>query len=280
MKIVVIGYYGLLSLDLVPIVQEAHEVIPLSIADLDITRKEGVFKTLETLQPELVINCAGYSAVDLAESNWQSAFQVNALGVHHLALACQKYEIILCHISTDYVFDGRTDRPYQPWDQPNPLNVYGLSKRAGDFFVQSLLQRYYLIRTSSLYGKQGPNFVRAILGRAEKGEPLEIVCDQVMSPTWTVNLARGISRLIETGNFGDYHLTDQTDGGISWAEFGQAILKTRGIDLDVLPISWRQFNRAALRPAYSVLDTGYLTLATGYQPPPYQEALAQFLEDY
>jgi dTDP-4-dehydrorhamnose reductase len=279
MKILVIGYPGLLSMDLVPILQAAHEVIPLSIDDLDITLKEEVFKALERYQPEIVINCAGYTAVDQAESDWQGAFQVNALGVHHLALACQQFQIILCHISSDYVFDGRGNQPYQPWDCPNPINVYGASKRAGEFFVQNLLRRYYIIRTSSLYGKHGPNFVKAIIHKAEQGGPVTIVCDQVMSPTWSVNLSRGIYQLIQTENFGVYHLTDQTAGGISWYDFGKAILKARGLSLEVLPVSCQQFNRPAPRPAYSVLDIRYLTLTTGYQPLTYQVALEQFLRD-
>jgi dTDP-4-dehydrorhamnose reductase len=279
MKVVVTGYPGLLSLDLVPILQAVHEVIPLSIDDLDIIRKEAVFKVLERIRPDIIINCAGYTAVDQAESDWLGAFQVNALGVHNLALACQQYEIILCHISTDYVFDGKADRPSHPWDSPNPINVYGASKRAGDFYVERLLQRYYLIRSSSLYGKHGPNFVKTIIDKAKQGGPLEIVCDQVMSPTWSVNLSRGIRELIGSGNFGVYHLTDQTDGGISWYDFGLAILKTKGIDQDIIPISFGQSERAAYRPAYSVLDTRYLTLATGYEPPDYREALKQFLKE-
>lgn len=280
MKLLVTGFPGLLSSDLVPILRADHDVIPLSISDLDITRKEEVFKTIETLQPELVVNCASFTAVDEAEKNWERAFQVNALGTHYLALACQRYGVILCHISTDYVFDGRANRPYQPWDTPNPINVYGASKRAGDFFVERLLSRYYIVRTSSLYGQQGPSFVRAILNKAEQGGPLSIVGDQIMSPTWSVNLSRGIGQIIRSENFGTYHLTDQTDGGISWYEFGKAVLKARGLDLEVLSISCREVNRPAPRPAYSVLDTGYLTLSTGYRPLFWQKALEQFLGNH
>ncbi len=279
MKILVTGYPGLLSMDLVPILRTEHEVIPLAIDDLDITREEEVFKAIEGYQPDVVINCAGYTAVDQAENDWERAFQANALGAHYLALACQRFQVILCQISSDYVFDGLSRRPYQPWDVPNPINVYGASKQAGDFFVVSLLQRYYLIRTSSLYGKHGPNFVKAIINKAEQGGPLTIVSDQIMSPTWSVNLSRGILELIRSGRFGTYHLTDQTAGGISWYDFGQAILKAKGLNPEVLPISYRQLDRPAPRPAYSVLDIRYLTLATGYQPLTYQEALELFLND-
>jgi dTDP-4-dehydrorhamnose reductase len=279
MKILVTGYPGLLSSDLVPILRMDHEVIPLTIFDLNITSKEAVNKTVETLQPDIVINCAGYTAVDQAEKDWEGAFQVNALGVHHLALACRQQDTILCQISTDYVFDGQINRPYQLWDTPNPINVYGASKRAGEFFVSNLLHRYYIVRTSSLYGRHGPNFVRAILDKAEQGGPLTIVCDQIMSPTWSVNLSQGLLQIIRSGNFGTYHLTDQTDGGISWYEFGTAVLKARGLNQEVLPITCQDLKRSAPRPAYSVLDTRYLTMATGYRPLFWQEALKQFLGD-
>lgn len=280
MKILVTGYPGLLSTDLVPILRTEHEVIPLSIDDLDITRKEEVFRTIEGYQPDIVINCAGYTGVDQAENDWERAFQANALGAHYLALACQRFQVILCQISSDYVFDGISRRPYQPWDVPNPINVYGASKQAGDFFVVSLLQRYYLIRTSSLYGKHGPNFVKAIINKAEQGGPLTIVSDQKMSPTWSINLSRGILQLIRSGLYGTYHLTDQTDGGLSWYDFAKAIINAKGLNPEVLPISYRQLGRPTPRPAYSVLDIRYLTLATGYHPLTYQEALELFLCDF
>ncbi|OGP50295.1 MAG: dTDP-4-dehydrorhamnose reductase [Deltaproteobacteria bacterium RBG_13_43_22] len=278
MKILVTGYPGLLSKDLVPILQADHQVVPLSIDDLDITRKAEVFKIIEASQAEVVINCAGYTAVDQAENDWEGAFRANALGVHYLALACHKFGVILCHISTDYVFDGRISRPYQPWDIPNPINVYGASKQAGEFFIGQLLNRYYIIRTSSLYGKHGNNFVQSIIKKAEQDEPLTIVCDQIMSPTWSVNLSRGILQVLGSENFGVYHLTDQTNGGISWFDFCKAILKIKGLNQEILPISYQNLDRPASRPAYSVLDTRYLTLATGYSPLHYQEALEQFLK--
>lgn len=279
MKILVTGYPGLLSRDLVPILQSEHEVIPLSINDLDITRRKDVFQALESYQPHMVINCAGYTAVDQAENDWTGAFQVNALGVHYLALACRKYEVILGHISTDYVFDGQSNRPYVPWDAPNPVNVYGASKQAGDFYIKSLLNRYYIIRTSSLYGKHGPNFVQAIINKAREGGPLRIVADQIMSPTWSVNLSLGLLKIIQSGTYGIFHLTDWTDGGISWYDFGKAILKAKGLDQEILPVRSQDLDRPAPRPPYSTLDLRYLTLATGYAPLPWQEALNQYLGD-
>jgi dTDP-4-dehydrorhamnose reductase len=280
MKILVTGYPGLLSLDLVPLLQNEYEVIPLSIQDLDITNKAMVSSALEIHRPECIINCAAYTAVDQAEKDWEAAFQVNALGVQHLALACRQWGTILVHISTDYVFDGLSLRPYHPWDTPNPINVYGASKRAGEFYIERLLNRYYIIRTSSLYGKHGPNFVRAIINKAEQGDSLKIVSDQVMSPTWSVNLSLGLLSIIKSGNYGIFHLTDQTNGGISWYDFGKTILEIKGLDREVLPINNQDLGRPASRPSYSTLDIRYLTLATGYHPLPYREALERFLGNY
>lgn len=278
MNVLVTGYPGLLSSDLVPILREAgHEVMALTISDLDITHKEAVFRLLQKLKPEVVINCAGYTAVDQAETDWQETFRANALGVHHLALACRRFQAVLCQISTDYVFDGTQRRPYQPWDRPNPVNVYGASKLAAERIVESLLDRYYIVRTSSLYGRHGKNFVRTVLEAAEEGRPLSIVCDQLMSPTWSVNLSLGILRLIESEMFGLYHLTDETDSGISWYAFGKAILELKGIHKEIIPLNHCDLDRPAPRPPYSVLDTRYFTLATGYRPLPLQEALARFL---
>ncbi len=278
MRILVSGYPGLLSCDLLPVFREAgHEVVPLSMAEMDITQKDQVLRTLENRSADLLINCAGYTDVDGAEGDWQEAFRANTLGVHNLSLACRRLGMVLCQLSTDYVFDGRQGHPYHPWDAPNPINVYGASKRAAEFLVERLLHRYYIVRTSSLYGKHGKNFVAAVLEKAEQKKPLAVVIDQIMSPTWTVNLAYGLLRIIESGQFGVYHLTDSTPGGISWFEFAQAVLRVKGLDREITPLTSAELQRPAPRPAYSVLDTRYLTLVTGYQPLDYREALERFL---
>lgn len=277
MRLLVTGVPGLLTADLIPILEERHEVVPCTINDLDITDRSAVTEGLRSCRPEMVINCAGYTNVDGAETSREEAFRVNALGVHHLALACRETGAALCQISTDYVFDGRATGPYRPWDVPGPVNTYGASKWAGECLVTSLLNNFYIVRTSSLYGKSGPNFVATILRKSREGQPLAVVADQVMSPTWTVNLSRGISLLIESGLFGVYHLTDLTPGGISWYAFSLAILKAAGSDLAVRPISAGEIKRPATRPAFSVLDTSYLTMVTGYQPLDWQEALIRFI---
>ena len=278
MKIVVLGSEGMLAQDLIPLLTREYEMLSFDQDKLDITERGRVFDLLSSLKPDIVINCAAYNQVDQAETERETAFRVNADGVNHLAIACEEFGSVLCHFSTDYVFDGTSTRPYQPDDLPNPISVYGESKRAGEVFVQSILNRYYLIRTSSLYGKNGNNFVYAILRLAQEKEVLTVVQDQVMSPTWTVNLARGVVKLISSEDFGLYHLTDRTDGGISWFEFAKKILKVKGLTNKVEPTTSKELNRPAKRPDYSVLDTTRFTKHSGYEPMPWQESLKRFLD--
>jgi dTDP-4-dehydrorhamnose reductase len=278
MKVIVAGSQGMLAHDLIPLLTQQHETSFFDRDEVDITDKERVFAFVDVVRPNLIINCAAYNQVDQAETDRETAFRVNADGVKHLALACKELGSVLCHFSTDYVFDGKGNRPYQPDDEPNPISTYGKSKRAGEMHVQSMLSDYYLIRTSSLYGKYGLNFVRTMLRLAQEGEVLRVVQDQIMSPTWTVNLAYGAIQLIESGSFGTYHLTDRTDGGISWFTFAKEILRLKGLDNRVEPATGEEFDRPAKRPAYSVLDTSLFTHCSGYEPMPWQESLKRFLD--
>ena len=278
MKIIVAGSKGMLAHDLIPLLTQEHEICLFDRDEVDITDKERLLEFVGSIKPDLIINCAAYNQVDRAETDRETAFRVNADGVRHLALACKAFDSVFCHFSTDYVFDGKSVRPYQPDDEPNPISAYGASKRAGELHVHSILEDYFLIRTSSLYGKHGPNFVRTILRLAAEKAVVSVVQDQIMSPTWTVNLARGTIQLIESGNFGTYHLTDRTDGGISWFEFAKEIIRLKGLDNRIEPATSQAFNRPAKRPAYSVLDTSLFTQRSGYEPMPWQESLKHFLD--
>jgi dTDP-4-dehydrorhamnose reductase len=278
MKVIVAGSKGMLAHDLIPLLTEQHETSLFDQDEVDITDKERVFAFVGSVKPHLIINCAAYNQVDQAETDRETAFRVNADGVKHLALACKEFGSVLCHFSTDYVFDGKCNRPYQPDDEPNPISIYGESKRAGEVHIHSILSDYYLIRTSSLYGKHGPNFVQTILRLAKERDVLRVVQDQVMSPTWTINLAHGAIQLIESGSFGTYHLTDRTDGGISWFVFAQEILRLKGLDNRIEPATSQDFDRPAKRPAYSVLDTSLFTQRSGYDPIPWQQSLERFLD--
>ena len=279
MKIVVAGSRGMLAQDLIPLIRKNHETLSFDENQLDISDEKCTLDLVMDVKPGLVINCAAYNRVDQAETDRDEAFRVNAYGVKNLAVACRESGAVLCHFSTDYVFDGKTTQPYEPSDHPNPINVYGESKRAGEVFLQSILpQHHYLVRTSSLYGSHGSNFVSTILRLAQENQVLRVVDDQIMSPTWTINLAQGVARLIESRQFGTYHLTDDTKGGITWFAFAQKILEMKGLDNELRPITSETFKRPAKRPAYSVLDIALFTRRTGYKPITWQESLRRFLE--
>ncbi|MEI8192070.1 MAG: dTDP-4-dehydrorhamnose reductase [candidate division NC10 bacterium] len=254
MKILVTGARGMLGSDLVPILQdEGHEVLAWDLEELDITRREDVFAALETERPQTVINCAAYTNVDGAETERETAYAVNALGVQNIALACAKIDCELMQISTDYVFDGTKRTPYLPLDQPNPINWYGYTKYAGEKFAEWHCSRFYIVRTSWLYGKHGKNFVQTILRLAKERDHLEVVDDQVGAPTHTKSLSRFLANLIGTGRFGIHHFTDDTGQGISWFEFAQEIVKQVGLPTMVRHIKTKQMPRPAKRPSYSTL---------------------------
>jgi dTDP-4-dehydrorhamnose reductase len=204
--------------------------------------------------PDVVVNCAAYTDVDRAEEEREKAFLINGEGVKNLAQVCRESDIDLCHISTDYVFDGTKKGPYTPDDLPNPINVYGQSKLAGEKHILDMADKFYIIRSSWLYGKYGNNFVFKMLKLAEKQKELRVVDDQIGSPTWTGTLARVIAELIRKKRYGLYHVTDETEGGISWCEFAKEIVRLFGLKPSVIPVKTGEFPVLAKRPRYSVLD--------------------------
>lgn len=276
MKILVTGARGMLGQDLVPTLQaRGHEVVGLGRAELDVTSPASVRAALEQHAPELVIQSAAFTNVDGCETQREEAFRVNGQGARLLAYGCQHLNAPLMYISTDYVFDGTSSRPYMEIDQPNPQSVYGQSKLAGEQAVMQLLHKFYVVRTSWLYGQGGKNFVDTMrkLGR-EKPE-LAVVADQHGSPTSTVALSEAIANLVETGCYGVYHATGQ--GETTWHGFTEAIMQAEGLDTPVRAIGTAELGRPAPRPAYSVLENLNLKLL-GLPPlPAWRESLATYL---
>lgn len=279
MKILITGSKGMLAQDLIPLLKEGHEVIPFSRQEMDITGKDVVLKNMKSVAPEIVINCAAYANVDKAEAAGErdSVFMTNAIGVQNLAVACAEMGIPLCHISTDYVFDGRKGRPYTPFDNTNPLSIYGESKLAGEKYIQWISDKFYIVRTSGLYGRGNSNFVATILKLAREHSVVKVVTDQIGSPTSTVSLSAGIKKLIESGKFGIYHIADDSGNGISWFDYAREIISMAGIKAEIIPVTSDEFPRPARRPAYSVLDTEIMRLATSYIPEKREVALKKFL---
>ncbi len=277
MKILVTGAKGMLASDLIPILGEGHEVIAPAEEDLDITKRDVVHQVLKKASPSVIVNCAAYTQVDKAEEERGKAFLVNGIGVQNLALVCSDMNIALCHISTDYVFDGEKKSPYTPFDNTNPINVYGESKLAGEKYIQWIMSRFCIVRTSWLYGKAGNNFVSTILRISKDRKELRVVKDQRGSPTSTLSLSRSVRELIRLGAYGIHHFTDETGGGISWYDFAKEIVKLSGIAAKVVPVTSDEFPRPAKRPANSVLDISLFAPVTGRKATDWKEALKEYL---
>lgn len=248
-------------------------VIALPKEKLDVTNYEQVASTLNAQKPDLVLHCAAYTKVDQAESEPALAFLINGYGTENLAVVCNQLNIPMLYVSSDYVFDGNLNRPYTTWDATGPLSVYGKTKLAGELAVQRHLNRFYIVRTSWLYGPNGQNFVETILRLAAEGKPLRVVADQIGSPTCTLSLSEVIADLIETDRWGVYHATD--DGITSWCEFARQITLDMGVE--VTAIETKDMPRPATRPKYSVLDKTTLINTIGRELPTWQESLANYI---
>ncbi len=247
---------------------------------MDLRRPEQIRRTLEIFRPEAVIHCGAWTAVDAAElpENRELVFAVNAGGTEALAGACAALGSKLLYVSTDYVFDGRGERPWHPdLDLPRPLNVYGQSKLAGEQALRRQTERFFLVRTSWLYGPNGGNFVRTMLRQGAVRKSVRVVEDQIGTPTYAPDLARLLADLIETERFGCYHAANE-GGFLSWAAFAEEIFRRAGLETEVVPVSTAAYGRAlARRPANSRLDTGKLKEA-GFAPlPSWQDALDRYL---
>ena len=256
MKIAVIGADGQLGSDLVRALAR-DEVCPLFYPDFDVTRPQRMRSVLQDLRPSAVINTAAFHRVDECEDDPESSFRVNAIAVRDLARLAGELGFILVHFSTDYVFDGRKRAPYVESDPPNPLNVYAVSKLAGEFFVRSLAERHFLIRTCGLFGESsskelGSNFVDRIIALAEEGKPLRVVDDQWVTPTLTAELAERTGDLIRTGEYGLYHLT--SEGECTWFQFAREVFSLLGRKPRLEPVDSKSFAAKARRPLYSVLE--------------------------
>jgi dTDP-4-dehydrorhamnose reductase len=274
-KIIVTGAGGMLGRALVPCLEaRGHKVVALPKEDLDITNFPQVQTTLSTHKPDLVVHCAAYTKVDQAESEPGLAYHINGYGTENLAVTCNKLDIPMLYVSSDYVFDGEQNSAYTTWDATRPLSIYGKSKLAGEKAVMRHLHKFYIVRTSWLYGPHGKNFVETILNMAEQRKPLRVVSDQFGSPTCTLSLSELIADLVETGRWGVYHATD--DGVTNWYEFAKAIVAA--YQVDVTPIETSDMPRPATRPKYSVLDKTTLINAIGREPSPWLESLQTYLE--
>tara|TARA_R110002095_G_scaffold196350_4_gene175214 strand:+ start:408 stop:1265 length:858 start_codon:yes stop_codon:yes gene_type:complete len=283
MRITVIGAQGQLGHDLMSSLSEdGHELTGLTHQQISIEEAASIETALDASVPELVINTAAYNKVDQAESSPEAAFAVNTFGPRNLALYCHQKNIRLMQISSDYVFglDAARQSAYSEQDAPGPQSAYGQSKLAGEYFVRALCPQHYVVRTCGLYGKAGKsgngNFVETMLRLGKERDELSIINDQHCTPTSTRDLATAISHLIQTDRFGLYHATNQ--GQTTWFEFARTIFDLAGIDVKLNAISTEQYQAAADRPRFSVLDCSQLQAASGFSFPEWQTALKAYLE--
>lgn len=280
MKILIIGADGQLGADLGKIIP-GGEQIPLTVKDIDITNREQTFQIIKKYSPDMVINTAAYHRVDDCEDHEAEAFTVNAMGAGYVAEACKEIDTALVHVSTDYVFDGEKGTPYVESDQPNPRSVYAASKLAGEEQVQKILDKYFIIRSSGLYGtagclgKGGGNFVENMIKRAETQSELKVVTDEVLSPTYTLDLARKINELIRTKHYGLYHIVNH--GECSWYDFTVEIFKLLGRKIKIVPTTSVEFKTKARRPHYSVLRNARLAELRMDDLRDWREALSAYL---
>ena len=252
MKVLITGAKGMLGQDLCPTLEDLGcFLIETDIDNLDITKKEDVEDFVSKAHPDLIIHLAAYTNVDRAEEEEEKAELINAVGTENVALAASKIDVPLIYISTDYVFDGTKNSPYLPTDPTNPINAYGRTKLKGEELVQKHCKKYYIARTSWLYGMYGKNFVDTMLSLKDK-EELKVVDDQWGTPTWTMDLASALMKLL-TKPYGIYHLSG---GGkpTTWYNFAKTIFELSNLEVNLKPCTTEEFKRPANRPKYSVMD--------------------------
>lgn len=277
MRILITGAMGQLGKTLQTLLVD-HELALVDLPEHDITDRDSIFQTIESFEPEIVIHCAAYTDVDGCTRNPEVAYRVNSLGTQNIALACQEVAATLVHISTNEVFSGNRPEGYEEWMPLNPRNTYGRSKAAAEEHVRAILRRFYIVRPAWLFAPGGHNFIHAILGQAQKNGHLRVVTDEIGNPTYAEDLAAAITQLINTKQYGIYHLVNH--GSCSRFEFAQEILRQRGLDNTIIkPILSSEFQRASSPPPFGALQNINGT-AIGISLRPWQEALADYISKY
>ncbi|MCX6746007.1 MAG: dTDP-4-dehydrorhamnose reductase [Candidatus Parcubacteria bacterium] len=274
-KILILGAKGMLGQDLVKVLAD-FDLTSWDRPEIDIADEYQVNKKIIDLMPQIIMNCAAYTAVDDCETHKDLALRINNQAVGYLALAAKKIGAIIVHISTDYVFNGKNENGYVEDSQEfGPVNFYGESKLLGEKSLQNIYDKYYLVRTSWLYGQNNKNFVETMLSLGKEKKELSVVNDQFGKPTYTVDLAKQILYILNSNlPFGIYHATNETkEGGISWFEFAQKIFELAKLDTKVIPCTGQEFLRPAERPAYSALINTKLPKTRDWQ-----EALKEYLD--
>jgi dTDP-4-dehydrorhamnose reductase len=279
MKVLVTGATGQLGYDIIKELKKRNiDAVGIGSKDCDITVKNNVFQTIENVRPNAIIHCAGYTAVDNAEIEVDKCNLINVEGTKNIALACKRYDITLLYVSTEYVFSGDGTEPWKPDDETKPVSQYGKSKYQGELAVESLLDKYFIVRISWVFGINGKNFVKSMLKLAETNNEITVVSDQVGSPTYTVDLAKIMVDMIQTDKYGKYNVSNE--GFCSWDEFAQEIFAYTDKKIKVISVSSEEYGAKANRPSNSRMDKTKL-VENGFKTLPcWKNALKRFLEEY
>jgi dTDP-4-dehydrorhamnose reductase len=278
------GFDGVGS-DIAPVysgVADGTAVTSMPYVQLDITDSEAVASVLAEVKPDVVVHCAAWTAVDAAEDeeNKEKVFSINAKGTENIAKVCKELDCKMIYISTDYVFDGQGDRPWEPDDKNYaPLNVYGESKLQGEMAVSSILEKYFIVRIAWVFGLNGKNFIKTMINVGKTHDEVRVVNDQIGTPTYTYDLSRLLVDMAETDKYGYYHATNE-GGYISWYDFCVEFYKQYGLETKVTPVTTAEYGLSkAARPSNSRLDKSKLVEA-GFTPlPTWQDAVNRYLKE-
>ncbi len=277
MKVLVTGVKGQLGYDVVNELEKRNiEAVGVDIDEMDITDADSVSKVIKAADPDAVIHCAAYTAVDAAEDNVEICRKVNRDGTQNIANVCKELDCKMIYISTDYIFDGQGTRPWEPDDEAAPLNVYGQTKYEGELAVTNTLEKYFIVRIAWVFGLNGKNFIKTMLNLAKTRDTLTVVNDQFGSPTYTYDLARLLVDMVLTDKYGKYHATNE--GITNWYEFACEIFKTAGVKVKVLPVSASEYPAKAKRPTNSRMSKDKLTENGFEKLPTWQDALKRYVE--
>ncbi len=276
MKIIVTGAKGQLGYDVVAQLRSCgHTAVEADLPELDITDTSAVNAFFEKEKPEGVIHCAAYTNVDGAEREKELCKKINFEGTKNIAEACKKYNTKLIYISTDYVFDGKGNKPFETDAETSPCNYYGETKLMGENAVKEICDKFFIVRISWVFGSNGRNFVKTMLHLSKERNEITVVCDQIGSPTYTPDLATLLCEIIETESYGIYHATNE--GYCSWAEFASEIMKLSGAETKIIPVASSEYKTVAVRPANSRMSKTSLDNAGFKRLPAWQDALKRFL---
>lgn len=278
MKVLVTGVKGQLGYDVVKECEKRGiEAIGVDVEEMDITDAAACERVITEAKADAVIHCAAYTAVDAAEDNEDLCRKVNAEGTRNIAEVCRKLDIKMMYFSTDYVFNGQGERPWEPDDPREPLNVYGQTKYEGELAVQELLEKYFIVRIAWVFGVNGKNFIKTMLRLGKERGAVSVVDDQIGSPTYTYDLARLVVDMIQTDRYGIYHATNE--GLCSWYEFACEIFKKAGMDsVEVTPVTSAEYPAKAARPFNSRMSKEKLTENGFERLPSWQDALERYLK--